>query len=264
MTTRTDQEVGALGTKSQAIRRGGDIRRRSAFGELPSGTTTGLLERNLFESILDAPSLILIEAGYNPILRSFPPSGPDDISHSLHIQSFVKDKEEWPDADTDEDEDDDRADDTLVRCWMAADSSLFRLQPHEFARELPLLQIAAEVSSSPDASNRYSYHFCPRYMPDNFEIPARYRLPGCTPDPKWIELTYYRNRPLPFVLLDHMFSHIDHERFPAKGQRGLALPQHVWDMLDGWYSEVEFRVERFGVPRRKEPRAANPDDDYRL
>jgi hypothetical protein len=148
MTTRTDQEVGALGTKSQAIRRGGDTRSRSAFGELPSGTTTGLLERNLFESILDAPSLILIEAGYNPILRSFPPSGPDDISHSLHLQSFVKDKEEWPDADTDEDEDDDRADDTLVRCWMAADSSLFRLQPHEFARELPLLQIAAEVSSS--------------------------------------------------------------------------------------------------------------------
>lgn len=230
MTTRTDREPGVLAHAFLEIRRGLP---QSEFGQLPSRTTTGLASDALLESIANAQSLVLIEAGYDHIPRPFPPSGPNDISHSLNIQSFVRDAHE------------DTEGVTLVRCWMAVDSSLFRLSPHDFSDELPLLRVE-ESRGTEDGSPKYAYHFCPAYMPNDFEVPADVQLRGGTSDHNWIELTHYKGRPLPFNLLDHIYSRIEHERFPAKGQRGLTLPEHVWDLLEGWYQEVTSHVQRLG------------------
>lgn len=236
MTTRVDQESGPLGIVSNDIRRG---LVPSEFGQVPSKTTSGFIHDELRFSIMANESLVLIEAGYNHVPPSFPPTGPDDISHSLHIQTFVKDGVM---------DDDDRDEGTLVRCWMAAESSLFRLGPHDFDLELPLLAIEEDVNTW-DGSIEFGYHFCQRYMSDNFEIPARLRLPGSAPDPRWIELTYYRGRSLPFILLDYMYSQIGHERFPARGQRGLDLPKFIWSLLDGWFKELEERIDHFDRSR---------------
>jgi hypothetical protein len=230
MTTRIDQEAGYFESASDDIRRG---LLQSEFGQLPSRTTTGLAADVLLRSIANAQSLVLIEAGYDHVPRPFPPSGPNDISHSLSIQSFVREGHE------------DTEGVTLVRCWMAVDSSLFRLSPHDFSDELPLLRVE-ESRGTEDGSPKYAYHFCPAYMSNDFEVPADVPLPGGTSDHSWIELTHYKGRPLPFNLLDHMYSQIEYERFSAKGQRGLTLPRHVWDLLEGWYQEVNSHVQRLG------------------
>lgn len=48
------------------------------------------------------------------------------------------------------------------------------------------------------------------------------------------ELTYYKDHNLPLVLLDLVYSQIDCPRDWATGERGLALPDHVWGILDIW------------------------------
>jgi hypothetical protein len=44
---------------------------------------------------------------------------------------------------------------------------------------------------------------------------------------------------VPFVLLDYVYSQIKVERMPSRGQGGLSLPPHVWQVLDDWCEQVQ-------------------------
>lgn len=48
------------------------------------------------------------------------------------------------------------------------------------------------------------------------------------------ELTYYKDHNLPLVLLDYVNLQIDCQRNWATDERGLALPDYVWEILDIW------------------------------
>lgn len=57
--------------------------------------------------------------------------------------------------------------------------------------------------------------------------------------PVWIDLTSYHGWPLPFCLLDYVYSAIGEHRDWKDGARGLQLPDEVWEVLEGWKDMIE-------------------------
>jgi hypothetical protein len=64
-----------------------------------------------------------------------------------------------------------------------------------------------------------------------------------------LELTVYGNWPLPYSLLDYVYEQAACEREWKEGQRGLKLPDHVWQYLRDWNREVCMTPKGFGQPQ---------------
>lgn len=187
------------------------------FAERPSKVSTGLLSDNLLDSIEDMPFLVLIEACVSQFPHPFPPAELDDKPQSFHIQTFVKD-DYW----------------TLTHCWMSTECSLFPLK--ESANRDSLLSDIRGPYPGNDGTSTYKLDFLP--ITSDAEVPIDSQLLRESANSEWYEFTDYNGEALPYILLEYIFSHTEHERFPSKGQRGLTLPPHIWDLLDEWSMEV--------------------------
>jgi hypothetical protein len=75
------------------------------------------------------------------------------------------------------------------------------------------------------------------------------------------DLTCYQGYNLPFVLLDYVYSQIDCPREWTEGQRGLPLPDHVWEVLDDWVEEIEKLKIQDDPPRRSRSLSDEEEDE---
>lgn len=196
------------------------------IAELPSRVFTGLVSCQLSSIIQKSSSLVAIEACVLQAPRPFPPLEAKDTPQTFHIRTFVD------------------GDKTLVYCWMAAECNLFLLEKNDDSRE-PYLSKVEQLYRTQEGTTIYEFEWFPVLLGDA-EVLLDCRRITESPDPKWHEFTYYKDHALPHVLLEYIYSRIEHERFPAKGQRGLTLPKHIWDLLDGWILAVEARLQSFG------------------
>lgn len=203
------------------------------FGSLPSRTTTGNMTEALLSCIRRLPSLTLFEAGYTASPSPFPPTEPLEMLQSLKIQTFVNGKN------------------VLVHCWTSAECSLFRFGRHDDSYDLPIRHGTTpnvfersfwteKACLSEDGSIEHGYDFGPYNLPEHDT--------GSTGRVGPYEFTHYRGWHLPFVLLDYVYSQIDRERMSSRGERGLELPPHVWQVLDDWRDGVESLLKHRGEP----------------
>jgi hypothetical protein len=196
----------------------------SAFGYLPSRTTSGALAQWLLRLLRRGPSLTLFEAGYNARSHPFPPIESPEVLQSLKIQTFVNERN------------------TLVHCWTTAECGLFRFGPHEKSyrvqfRYRPHKRHDPDLYLPQDGAIEHGYNFSPYNV---LECVDPYSLVvSPTGSTGFLEFTDYRGLHLPFVLLDYVYSQIKVERMPSRGQRGLSLPPHVWQVLDDWCEQVQ-------------------------
>jgi hypothetical protein len=120
----------------------------SAFGYLPSRTTSGALAQWLLRLLRRGPSLTLFEAGYNARSHPFPPSESPEVLQSLKIQTFVNQRN------------------TLVHCWTTAECGLFRFGPHEKSyrvqfRDRPHKRLDPDLYLPQDGAIEHGYNFSP-------------------------------------------------------------------------------------------------------
>ena len=57
-------------------------------------------------------------------------------------------------------------------------------------------------------------------------------------DDDCLEFTSFNGHPLPVSLLAYVYERIDLEREWSEGQRGLSLPEDVWQLLRDWATEI--------------------------
>ena len=196
-----------------------------SFGYLPSRTTIGGLTEETAHTITECvPSLTLFEAAYNDPPHPSPPNKAHEMLQFLDVQTFVNGKN------------------ALVHCWTTADCGLFRFGPHDSRCHLDT-RLDPKAYLPEDGAIEHGYNFSPYNVPEGVDPfdPVVVTSTGLTGP---FEFTDFRGFHLPFVLIDYVYSQIDVERLPTRGQRGLSLPSHVWQVLDGWYDEVESLIKR--------------------
>jgi hypothetical protein len=188
------------------------------FAERPSKVSTGLLSAKVLNSIEAMPSLVIIEACVTPVPHLFPPVELDNEPQSFNIQTSVNDDCY-----------------TLAHCWMAAECSLFPLTETSANRDPLLLDIEGPYPGNNGVST-YELDFLPPSQ-DAAVLLDGQRSTNST-NLEWYEFTEYEGHALPYILVEYIFSHTEHERFPTKGQRGLSLPSHTWDLLMTWHGNL--------------------------
>ena len=195
----------------------------SAFGYLASRMTSGALAPGLVQLIRRGPSLTLFEAGYNARSHPFPPIESFEVLQSLKIQTFVNERN------------------TLVHCRTTTECGLFRFGPHEKSyrvqfRDRPHHNLDPDLYLPEDGAIEHGYNFSPYNVLECVDPYSFVVSP--TSSTGSFEFTDYRGLHLPFVLLDYVYSQTKVERMPSRGQRGLSLPPHVWQVLDDWCEQV--------------------------
>lgn len=186
----------------------GNPSRVADFGQLPRGTHSGLIDRVLASRVLNAPSLVLIQAAHDPIPRSFL-HGPYSRVDDLHVQTF------------------DSGHSTIIHCFTRSDNQLFRFSPHS----MPWVGLV-ELETNP-YERWLSYGTFDERTVDGPLTEDDLGQPG------WIELSFFEGEPLPFILLNYIFEQSGLERFPARGRRGMVLSSHIWKVVNCWYEGVQ-------------------------
>jgi hypothetical protein len=60
------------------------------------------------------------------------------------------------------------------------------------------------------------------------------------------DVTYYRGYPVPIALLEHVYDISGHDMERDGTGRDLSLVEDTWDLLRGWWEEVELQKEARG------------------
>jgi hypothetical protein len=182
-----------------------------SFGTRPSRTTSGKLALALVTRLDSAQRLSIIVAD------NFA-AGIGDFRNELHIQTFIN------------------GDRALYHCRVKAKNTAFPLDCHS-ASYSPPFSISTRWKDQPRKRverSRDQMHSENLNRPLSLDCrdesdPEDSDATDLTTDE--YELTYYRDHNLPLV---PVYLQIDCPRDWATGERGLALPDHVWEILDIW------------------------------
>lgn len=204
----------------------------SEVGYLPTRTTTGGIAFGLLQSMEYVPSATLFEAAYIADHIPFPPPDSIEGSQSLHVQTFVDGTR------------------TLIHCWTNGRCNLFRFGRHDGAYGSEWDNCTEDPCLTKGGSIEHGYDFSPYNKPGLVDTTG-VGVTGTTGVSGPFEFTRYQGNScelpgpygggwhLPLVLLDYIYSQTEYERMPPRGQIGLTLPPHVWQVLDDWYEGVQ-------------------------
>lgn len=191
-----------------------EVKGGGTFGTKPSRTTSGKLSLALVERLGSAPRLSIIVAD------EVDEEACDLERNELHIQSFTN------------------GDRALYHCRIKATNEAFPFYCHPGSYSQP---ISSTKQWKDQPQNKFRRNMDELSFEDiigPFSLDSQYNLEPEDPNATDFtadeyELTDYKNRNLPLVLLDYIYSQADHPRDWDKGVRGLTLPDHVWELLDG-------------------------------
>lgn len=185
-----------------------------SFGTRPSKTTSGKLSLALVTRLDSAQRLAVIVANNLS-------AGIGDFRSELHIQTFINGGR------------------VLYHCRVNAKNTAFPLNCHS-ASYSPPFSISTRWKDQPRKRvERSRDHMHSENLNRPLSLDCQNDSHPEDPDATDLttdeyELTYYKDHNLPLVLLDYVYSQIDCPRDWATGERGLALPDHVWGILDIW------------------------------
>lgn len=195
-----------------------------SFGTKPSKMTSGKLSPALVERLESAPCLSTLTV--LDMARGWAWDG------NLVIQSFTDGGR------------------TLYHCRIGAADTALPLDCHPRSYSTPPTSATMQWKDQPwnkfeiDTPEEDLRTFLSKPPPED----SHYGIDAEDPDATDIktgkyefpyELTCYKDHNLPLVLLDYVYSQTDCPRDWTEGQRGSILPDHVWELLDGWIDEVK-------------------------
>lgn len=192
-----------------------EVESGGSFGTKPSKTVSGKLSLPLVERLESAPCLSTLTVLDRDRTRLW-----DD---NLVIQSFTDGGR------------------TLYHGRIGAADTAFQLDCHPCSYSTPPTSATMQWKDQP--WNKFEFNTPEEDLRTYLSRPppkdSHYGIDAQDPDATDIktdkyEFTYYKDHNLPMVLLDYVYSQTDCPRDWTEGQRGLDLPDHVWELLDGW------------------------------